>query len=265
MPDIEVVLGDITKQPCEALVNAANSSLQGGGGVDGAIHRAAGPELARAGRALAPCQTGDAKATPAFRISPARHVIHTVGPVWRGGGNGEAELLASCYRRSLEVADELGAASVAFPAISTGIYGYPPAQAARVAVATLASTPTRVREIRLVAFDAAARDLLAAELAASQALAAGQDAAARLVARVEGIVQGVGFRASAARVAASLGLAGWAANRGDGSVEIVAEGPRGRCQELLDWLAGDGAPGWVKQVTPQWQPPAGGLAGFTAR
>lgn len=169
MADIKVVLGDITAQSCDAIVNAANSSLQGGGGVDGAIHRAAGPELAQAGRVLAPCGTGDAKATPAFRLGPrVRHVIHTVGPVWHGGASGEPGLLASCYRRSLEVADGLGVASIAFPAISTGIYGYPAGQAARVAVTTLASTPTRVAEIRLVAFDVATRDLLEAELAAAR-------------------------------------------------------------------------------------------------
>jgi O-acetyl-ADP-ribose deacetylase len=160
-PRIEVVTGDITEQAVDAIVNAANSSLRGGGGVDGAIHRAAGPQLARAGAALAPCRPGDAKATPSFGLGPAvGWIIHTVGPVWRGGDGGEAETLASCYRRALEVADELGARTVAFPAISTGIYGYPPDEAARVAVRTLRGTPTRVEEVRLVAYDDASAEIL---------------------------------------------------------------------------------------------------------
>jgi O-acetyl-ADP-ribose deacetylase (regulator of RNase III) len=151
---IEVVLGDITKESVDAIVNAANSGLRGGGGVDGAIHRAAGPELARAGAALAPCDKGDAKATAAFRLGPTvRHIIHTVGPVWDGGRFGEAAALASCYRRCLELADALGVRSIAFPAISTGIFGYPADQAARIAVTTIRQTPTRVELIRLVAFD----------------------------------------------------------------------------------------------------------------
>lgn len=149
---LEVVQGDITTEAVDAIVNAANSSLLGGGGVDGAIHRAAGPELVEACRPLGGCPTGDAKATPGFRL-PARWVIHTVGPVWRGGSAGEAELLASCYRRSLAVADEIGAHSVAFPAISTGIYGYPAEEAATIAVDTIRATPTSVELVRLVAFD----------------------------------------------------------------------------------------------------------------
>lgn len=150
--EIEAVQGDIARQTVDAVVNAANPSLLGGGGVDGAIHRAAGPELLDACRPLGGCPTGEARATPGFRL-PAKWVIHAVGPVWRGGQQGEAELLASCYRQSLQVADELGARSVAFPAISTGAYGYPKAPAARVAVDTLRSTPTRVERVRLVAFD----------------------------------------------------------------------------------------------------------------
>lgn len=149
---LEAVLGDITLEDVDAIVNAANSSLLGGGGVDGAIHRAAGPELVEACRALGGCPVGGAKVTPGFDL-PARWIIHAVGPQWRGGGSGEPEQLAECYRNSLARADEVGAATVSFPAISTGIFGYPLDAATDIAVETVRSTPTTVATVRFVCFD----------------------------------------------------------------------------------------------------------------
>ncbi len=157
-PRLEVVAGDITTERVDAVVNAANRQLRGGGGVDGAIHRAAGADrLQAACRAIGECQPGQAVVTEGFDL-PARFIIHTVGPVWRGGTEGEPETLAACYRNSLAVADEIGARSVAFPAISTGVYGYPPEEAAAIAVTTVGAADTVVAVVRFIAFDDATLD-----------------------------------------------------------------------------------------------------------
>lgn len=154
---IEVVRGDITAQSLDAIVNAANRSLLGGGGVDGAIHRAAGPELVAECSLLGGCPTGEARITRGYRL-PARHVIHTVGPVWRGGDGGEPELLAACYRNSLDLAAEHKLQSIAFPAISCGVYGYPLESAARVAFSVLKQDRGPGLR-RMVLFDQAAFDV----------------------------------------------------------------------------------------------------------
>ena len=155
MPNIEIILGDITRQSVDAIVNAANCSLLGGGGVDGAIHRAAGPELLAECRSLHGCETGKAKITKGYRL-PAKYVIHTPGPVWHGGGYGEPELLASCYRSCLELAAQNGCETVDFPSISTGVYHFPLDKASEIAIGTIAAylrENPEIRRVRMVCFD----------------------------------------------------------------------------------------------------------------
>jgi O-acetyl-ADP-ribose deacetylase len=230
---LEVAVADITRCRVDAIVNAANEALLGGGGVDGAIHAAAGGELLRACRALPElspgvrCPTGEAKITPGFRL-PARFVIHTVGPMWRGGEHGEAEQLASCYRSSVELAAEQGLASLAFPAISTGVFGYPLEAACKVAVSALVGTLAVQRSIRRVS-------LVAFGQATAQAL---RDAVAEAGARID-----AGNAAASTEV-----VAAWLAALNDNDAERVAAlcaadvalvGPRGiaRGRETLrEWL-----------------------------
>jgi len=166
---IDIVEGDITALDIDAIVNAANKSLLGGGGVDGAIHRAAGPDLRTACAKLGGCETGEAKITPGFRL-PARYVIHTVGPIWGGGERGEDRLLADCYRNSLALAHRHGLASIAYPAISTGAYGFPPDRAARIALRTVLAAlddTTAIERVVFCCFGAESREHHERALAAS--------------------------------------------------------------------------------------------------
>lgn len=223
---IEVVLGDITAERVDAIVTAANESLLGGGGVDGAIHRAAGPRLAEAGAKLAPCAPGQAVATPAFDLAPVQYVIHTVGPVWEGGEHGEDDVLISCYVESLLLAEELELESIAFPAIATGIYGFPTERAAEIAAITVRSLPI-IDRIRLVAFDQETYEALTAAVTAPV-----EEHCPTCGAKAVPII--FGLPVPEVRVAAEAGLVvlGGCFVQGDGT------DPRWQCSNEHRWASG---------------------------
>lgn len=226
---IRIVKGDITTQAVDCIVNAANETLLGGGGVDSAIHRAAGPKLLAFTKTLGGCKTGKAVITPSFNLG-TKYIIHTVGPVWQGGFNNEASLLQSCYYESLLLAEQNNINSIAFPAISTGVYRYPVDEAAANAIFSvekfLSESAYQFEEIRFVCFDTENLVLYESIL---------QKLPIALHIKVTGKVQGVYYRANTLQKAEELELTGTVQNMSDGSVEIIAEGNRVLLQQLIDW------------------------------
>ena len=234
---IQIETGDITQSDCDAIVNAANTSLLGGGGVDGAIHKAAGPELLAYCKTLGGCKTGEAKSSPGYNLK-ARHVIHTVGPVWKGGGSNENFLLESCYRNSLLAAKELSVKSIAFPGISTGAYGFPMEAAASIALKSTLRTlffNEIPQKVVFFCFDDKAREIYDITLDKLKAIQ-------RSVFSIHGKVQGVFFRKFTQEKAHQLNLSGYVMNQKDGSVFCEAEGAEPDLEKFYEWLH-TGSPG----------------------
>jgi O-acetyl-ADP-ribose deacetylase (regulator of RNase III)/acylphosphatase len=242
---IRVVKGDITTQAVDCIVNAANETLTGGGGVDGAIHRAAGPELLAFTKTLGGCKTGKAVISPAFNLN-SKYIIHTVGPVWQGGFNNEASLLKSCYYESLLLAEQNNIKSIAFPSISTGVYRYPFDEAAANAIFSvdkyISESAYQFEEIRFVCFDTENLVLYESFL---------QKLPTALHIKVTGKVQGVYYRANTLQKAEELELTGTVQNMSDGSVKIIAEGNRVLLQQLIDWCRKGPSNAQVENVTYQ--------------